>query len=51
MLYRVVIIDNGNQVILTEKDGERSLEGNPDDEARFIMEDAIEVLQEVQDIG
>lgn len=50
MIYRVVIIDNGNQVSLTQQGGVLGMEGRVDDEVRLIMEQALDKLKEVQDI-
>jgi len=54
MIYRVVIIDNGNQVSLTYKKqggvSSMDLEGNIGDEARLMMEQALDKLMEVKDI-
>ena len=51
-IYRVVIIDNGHQVSLTfTKQGRVSsmdFEGDADAVTRFIMEQAIDKLKEVE---
>ncbi len=56
MIYRVVIIDNGNQVSLTQQ-GEATpyfeVDGNiePSDEERNIMIEALEKLKEASNVG
>lgn len=58
MIHRVVIIDNkGNEVALTEAENPIAwrprvitLDGNPSNETRDIMEQAIDKLTEVKEI-
>ena len=50
MIYRVVIIDNGNQVSLTEQDGKRVMEGEGNMDIDFDkLGEALDKLKEAKD--